>query len=207
MHSPSLLAQPLLINEAEVTPLSATDTPPIKEDALVIPELIDTESESVLSILDQPQSYISSEVFQLSKNIDEFFSNEKVMYETNRSYIRINGDAIYTEGGDTGFAGNVKIKIALPNTQKKLKLVIESDPNETREDIDQEQQESPLEAVQDKTYFAGLESTGREFRSWKLRPGIGLKIHSGLRLLLRYRASRNYYINEDWRAYLSETLY
>ena len=208
MHSPSLLAEEAsLINKTKLTPQPATATPTADEDESLIPESTNIDTDAALSLLDQPQAYVSSGVSNLTKSIDEFFSNEKVLYETSGSYIRINGDAIYNEGGDSGFAGNVKIKIALPNTQKKLKLVIESDPNETREDIDQEQQPTPLEAVQDKTYFAGLESSGKEVRNWKLRPGIGLKLNSGLDILLRYRASRNVDISKNWRAYLSETIY
>ncbi len=156
--------------------------------------------------MDKPQQYISSGINSFTTGIDEFFSDEKIEYETNGSYIRLTGDMIFSEGGSIGFTGSTKGKIELPNTQRRLKLVFESDPNEQRDDLERKLNSNPVDAAQDKSYFAGIEGLWGEYKYWKFRPGIGLKVNSELEFFARLRANRLYHINENWQAYLRNTL-
>ena len=187
------------------TVIESVETPGSKSATSIESPLIDTKA--LFSLLDEPQKYVSSGVNSFTKGVDEFFSDEKVLYETSGSYIRLTGDTVLSEGGDFGFVGDVRLKIALPNTQHKLKLVFETDPNEGREDFERQLEDNPVDAAQDKSYFAGLEAIWGEFRHWRVRPGIGLKLNSGLDYFLRVRANRLYAISEKWHAYLSDTLY
>ena len=184
-----------LVNHIEVKPheLPAV-TPPDKIEA-------------IFSVLDQPQQYISSGINGFTKSIDEFFSDEKVLYEKNGSYIRMTGDMVFSEGENPGFTGEVKGKIELPNTQKKLRVVFESNPTENREELGQPLDTNPVEAAQDKSYFAGLEALWGEFKYWKFRTAAGIKLSSTLTTYVRMRANRDYEISELWRAYFGNTLY
>ena len=166
-----------------------------------------TETESLFNLLDAPQLYLSSGINGLTTGIDEFFSDEKILYESTGSYVRISGDAVLTNGGAPGFVGDVKARFLLPNTQKKMKLVFESDPSEGREDLERQLEGDPLAAAQEKTYFAGLEAVWGEFKNWQVRQGIGVRLRTQLDFFVRVRADRLYKISKTWRAYLSETLY
>jgi len=164
-------------------------------------------SEAVLSLLDQPQKFISSNLHGMTKSLDEFFSDEKAEYESNGSYIRMTGDMVFSKLENPGFAGDIKGRIELPNTQKKLKLVFESDPAEAREELERPIDNNPLDAAQDKSYFAGIERLWGEFSHWKFRSSLGLKLSSRLDSFVRLRANRDYDISEKWNAYLRNTLY
>ena len=186
----------------------------IQIESILSPVPVDTEpnrpvseDESIISLLDGPQQLISSGFDSFIKGVDEFFSDEKVEYESNKSFIRLTADIVFSEGGELGFGGSSKAKIDLPNTKRKWKLVFQSDPTEEREDIGNSPEDTPLEAAEDKSYFAGVEGFWDEFRDWKLRSSIGLKLNSSLELFIRFRANRDYQLSENWHAYLRNTLY
>jgi len=200
--------------QSKLTPVESTDNRTVIEASKILdgkttrsPDAPLIDVEALFSVLDEPQRYLSSGINGLTKGMDEFFSDEKVLYESSGSYIRLTGDTVLSEGGELGFVGDIKVRVALPNTRKKLKLVFETDPSEGREDLDQQLEDTPVEAAQDKSYFAGLEALWGEFKYWRFRPGIGLKLNSGLDYFLRVRANRLYKISDKWRAYLSDTVY
>lgn len=169
-------------------------------------ESLPEENDTFFSMIDKPQQYISSGINGFSRGIDEFFSDEKVEYEINESYLRLTGDMIISEGGNTGFESGVKGKIELPNTKRKLKLVFESDHNEERENPGQKQEDNSVATAQDKSFFGGIEGL-KEFKYWKIRPGIGLKLGSERDIFARIIANRLYKISEKWQAYLRNSLY
>jgi len=180
-------------------PQDSQRTPPAK------PSIIDIDP--LFSLLDQPQQYISTGISDFTKRIDEFFSDEKIQYESNGSFLRLTGDMVLSKTEQPGFAGDLKGKIELPNTRRRLKLVFESDPAEAREELERTLDNNPLEAAQDKSYFAGIEGLWGEFKYWKFRPSVGLKINSTLDTFIRFRANRRYQISEKWLGYLKNTLY
>lgn len=203
------------------TPLVAAVEPPA-EDHESVSELPgtahDTQTDSStdpsikqttlpFSVLDRPQGYVASSINFLTRNMDEFFSNKTAVYESTGSYIRLTGDTVFTEGGEIGYISDAKARIALPNTQEKLRLVVESDPAESRDDIDRPLEDNPLDAAEERSYFAGLETLLGEFEYWRFRPGIGLKLSSGLDYFWRIRASRLFILGETWQAKLTDTLY
>lgn len=162
---------------------------------------------NLLSLLDSPQQYISSGIDSFTKGVDEFFSDEKVEYDSNKSFIRLTGDIIFSEGGELGFDSNSRARIDLPNTKRKWKLVFQSDPTEEHEDIVQNPENNPIDAAEDKSYFAGVETLWDEFDYWKFRSSLGLKLTSTLELFVRFRANRDYRVSENWQAYFRNTLY
>lgn len=165
------------------------------------------ELEHIFNALDKPQQYLSSGVIGLTKRMDEFFSDEEALYETNDSYIRMTGDMVLIESENPGFVGDLKAKIELPNTQNKLKFIFESDTSDDREELERQLDENPVDAAQDKSFFAGIEGLLGEFKYWKFRPSLGVKLSSSLDTFVRFRANRPYEISEKWRAYFRNTLY
>ena len=167
--------------------------------------LNDRKEEPFFSFLDEPQRTISKGFAGMTRAIDEFFANENVSYESSGSFIRITIDSVLSEGGNISTTNDFKIRLRLPVTEKKLKLVFESDPEELRNEIDRIK-DTPTDD-KDKSYFAGLQAElGREDK-WRLKPSLGIKLHSPLEYLLRLRGYRNYKLSDKWSLNLSETLY
>ena len=183
----------------------ASASPDSQKDS--VSESPDIETKPFFSILDRPQGYVASSINFLTRNMDEFFSNENALYESTGSYIRLTADTVLSEGGEVGYIGDARARVALPNTQKKLRLVVESDPAESRDDLDRPLEENPLDAAEEKSYFAGLETLFGEFENWRFRPGIGLKLSSGVDHFWRIRASRTFALGESWQSYFTNTLY
>lgn len=189
---------------------SSDSTATSEEDCLdPFPENYSIEeppAKAFFSFLDTSQRTISSGVKGLAQGIDEFFANEKVYYESTGSYIRLTADTIWEEGGNIGYAGDIRIKLRLPRTQKKLKFTFESDPDEKRDGIERTTDTKPRDAAKEKSYFAGIQADLGKKEKWQIKPSIGVKIRSPLDVYLRLRVNRTYnFIN--WKMYLAETLY
>lgn len=164
------------------------------------------KNNNYFSILDTPHHSVSSGFESLARSIDAFFANEKGYYESTGSYLQLTADMLWEEAGRINYTGHVRVKLELPNTKTKLKLIIESDPDEGKSDIDRTL-EGPLGKASDqKSYFAGAEAElGRE-DAWQIRPAIGVKVRSPLDIYARIRINRTYKY-EIWSLHLNETLF
>jgi hypothetical protein len=145
---------------------------------------------SFFSFLDKPQKAISSRFETFVRRTDEFFANEKVFYDTTGSYIKLTGEVTYFEAGVRGYYNDFKIKARLPVTEKKVSLLLESNPGEEEEEIEKALQETPREAVQEVDYFAGVQTTLGEKRTWEIKPSLGVKLGDPIDYYTRLRITR-----------------
>ncbi|VAW93842.1 hypothetical protein MNBD_GAMMA23-757 [hydrothermal vent metagenome] len=163
-----------------------------------------SSEELFFSFLDTPHQVISSGVEIFAKSLDEFFSEDKVFYDASGTYLRLRADAVRDENGDINYTGDVRLKLRLPNTKKKLKFTIESDADKRRDNTSAQTESTPRQAVKEKDYFAGFQiSLGKE-KSWQFKPSIGLRLNSGVELYTRLRLKRRYKF-EKWSIHLDET--
>ncbi len=162
--------------------------------------------EDFLSFLDAPQKYISSGVEALASTLDEFFSNDKVFYESSGTYLRLRGDMIRDENGELQYTGDIRFKLRLPNTKKKIKLTFESDADERRDNNAGQSENIPANAAKNNDYFAGLQATLGKKHAWQFKPSIGLRLGSTVEPYFRLRARRRYML-EKWSIHWAETAY
>ena len=162
--------------------------------------------EPFFSFLDTPQDVISSGVESFARSIDEFFSDDKVFYETSGTYLRINVDTLLNEAGEREYQGDIKLKLKLPLTKNKLKLTVESDPNSRPDEITTGGEDTPVAVIEEKSYFTGVQTTLGDNDSWQFKPSIGLRLSSPVELYTRFRFKRKYQFDK-WSLYLHETPY
>ena len=162
--------------------------------------------EPFFSFLDTPQDIISSGVETFARSIDEFFSDDKVFYETSGTYLRINADMLLNEVGEREYQGDIKLKLKLPLTKNKLKLTFESDPNSRPDEITTVGENTPVAAIEEKSYFTGVQATLGDNDRWQFKPSIGLRLSSPVELYTRLRFKRKYQFKK-WSLYLHETPY
>lgn len=148
------------------------------------------EKKDFFSFLDKPQKVISSGVERFAKATDEFFADEKVFYETSGSYMKLTAEVNFLEGGEKAYYTDLKLKIKLPVTEKKASLLIESNPAEEEEEIEKALQNTPREAVSDKDYFAGVQTTIGEKQTWQFKPSGGIKLGAPLDYYARFRLTK-----------------
>jgi len=175
-------------------------TEPLPEEKIEI-----IEKEPFFTFLDQPQQTISSRFKSFVKGTDEFFANEKVFYETTGSYIKLTGEFVQLERGEQGYYSDLKVKLKLPLTQKNLSLLVESNPAGENE-LDKALEPTPQKALEEKDYFAGLQTTIGDEKKWQLKPSVGVKLSDPIDYYARFRLVRDIPL-DDGMFKFNETLY
>lgn len=169
-------------------------------------DMQEEDKSSFFSFLDGPQKAISSGVETFARNIDEFFSNDNVFYESSGTYLRLTADMILEEDGQQGYQGDIKLKLRLPHTRQKLKLTFESDAGVRADELSGEPENTPIDVVEEKDYFAGIQATLGRKDEWQFKPSIGLRLGSNVEPYIRFRAQREYHL-DDWSIRWNETPY
>ena len=199
--SPSLTTQKVATENLNIDAFDESE-----EDISENNPLIDESKAPFFSFLDNPQRIISSGVEAFAKSIDEFFSDDKAFYEASGTYLRIQADTIVNESGVIGYKGDVKLKLRIPNTKKKLKFTLESDVNDRPDELTSQPENTPIAAIEEKDYFAGLQATLGRKEEWRFSPSIGLRLGSNIETYFKFRAKRRYEFNK-WSILWHETPY
>ncbi len=156
-----------------------------------------------LSLLDKTHAGISRRLSAAVHRADRFFATENVFEETNASYARIPMDLILEEDEDATFKVRIKGKLSLPHTQRRLRLLIESDITEPL--ADEQFAATPPEAVSDIDYFLSLETQLKKTGRWKIRPATGIEFSLPPDLFVRLRAIRYFAVTRKWLGRFSTT--
>ena len=135
------------------------------------------------------------------RGIDNFFAGEDALTDTNKSYARLELGTRFTEG--LGFIddSSVKFKLNLPATQKRLRVIIESESEED-ETLEEANRSSVLASrdTTDTSISAALRFISSEADLWKSRFDIGIKAKIPPDPFARYSAKRRWALNEAWSA-------
>lgn len=158
------------------------------------------------SFLDTPQKTISSGLESMARSIDEFFANEKVFYESSGSNVRYSIDTLFEEGGRITTVGKLDVSLRLPQTEKKLKLVLESDPVEKQSTLERATAVPPAGQTTEQNYYAGLQSEFGKANKWRFKPSVGLKLHFPIEYYVRLRSFRDFNFSK-WNLHLTESIY
>lgn len=149
--------------------------------------------------LDVAQSYLSRNIESLSRSIDAFFGDDRIYEEESGTYLQFRGSTIYREDGAVDFDSQFRGRIDLPNLEKKLALIIESDADST---IAQNNiaagQPKVLDSLDERQASASLQYIVKELKDWNVRllPGIRLTWPPDTLLKLRLRNQQK--LDENW---------
>lgn len=160
----------------------------------------------IFAFLDAPQRTLSKGLAGMAKYMDEFFAEERVYYDRTGSYVRLTLDSVLSEGTGASYKADTRIKLKLPQAERKLSLTFESDPDEQRDALDRTLEDSPREAASGRTYYGGIEATLGNEEKWQFKPGIGVKFSKPIDLYLRLRMYRSYRWDK-WLFRPSQTFY
>ena len=200
-------SSPYFIEQEVIDEYLDTDSASEKEEDNIESDLLEHKAvEPFFSFLDTPHEYVSSGVETFAKNIDEFFSDDKIFYATSGTYLRLRADTIFNEGGERTYQGDIKLKLILPRTKKKLKLTFESDINERSDDNTAQGEDTPIAVIEEKDYFAGIQATLGKENAWQFKPSIGLRLSSPIEPYFKLRIKRKYAFSQ-WSIHFHETPY
>jgi hypothetical protein len=133
--------------------------------------------------------------------IDRFFATEQYLADTTDSFVRLRPEIELDSDDklDTDFKVNAKLD--LPGTKRRLRLLVESDPNALNQDAGVN--------VDDGSGGDGSVALERESKrrpeQWRVRPAVGIKSSMPPDPFVRLRATRYYQPGEAWLARLQGT--
>lgn len=169
----------------------------------------ETPVEAVLQVADAPRDYLSDKFVSFVNHVDQFFGDERNFQESNDSVLQLDFTRVYGYGGEDKVVLSGRAKIHLPVTEKKLHLLIESDPDQnTSADANRIRPTQPGASTKPKNYGAGVRYEKTEEERWHYSTDVGLQFQ-GIRTapFTRARVSYTIPLQDDWRMKAVETLF
>ena len=135
-----------------------------------------------------------------ARNIDGFFGTIDSDSVDNESYLRLSTDFDWAESEEFDIDPGIRFKLDVPTTEERLRLIIESDPEESRGTLEEQGAErlrNDTDGLGDTV--AGLSRRGsRDKREgWQTRVGAGVKLHWPVNPYLRYSAERLWQLGDS----------
>ena len=163
-------------------------------------------------LLDQPHDFLSRRVEEYSRKLDNFFSDPNRAYDSTGSTLQIRGHVKFFEGGLTEGKSDVRANVTLPNTEDRLKLVVQrgleaGTQTAAERDIKNATGSSQVTAPaapQDNNYYLGLKAMAAEVFGVTLSAEAGAKFGRPVDPYVRLRAFRDFVFSQ-WAIRASET--
>lgn len=157
--------------------------------------------------IDAPRDYLSGKFVSFVTGIDRFFGDERNYQESNKSLFQMAITRVWGYGGNGKFVLSGRAKMDLPSIEKRLRVVVESNPDKN---ITGEQTPGqaaiPDKVVAPSSYAVGarLEKSGEDV--WHFSTDAGLKVQSGLTPYARTRVSYSVPLDQ-WRLKVMESVF
>jgi len=156
---------------------------------------------SLLEPLDGTRNAVSHQVTEFANWLDNFFGDDRIYDESQNSRLKLNLLQINEEGYQPRFETRLQGKLTLPNTQKRLKILFESDPEENA-DADT----TVVEAVEAQEQSLGLRYIQLSTDWLRANTDVGVRLRSGLDTFVRFRL-RGLFALGHWNLRATETLF
>lgn len=142
---------------------------------------------------------ISSGVAGMATGIDRFFAGDSALQKRNKSYARIRAGMILEEGNGLSDVSDLKFRLSLPATQKKLRLVIENDSDDD-DSLEENNRPSTVSETSDDDdrFSAALQLISSEADLWDTKAEAGLRASAPIDAFVRHTARRRWEISGPW---------
>lgn len=143
--------------------------------------------------------------------MDRFFGNDRNYQETNKSVVQLDLTRATGYDGDHKLDLSVRANLNLPNTEKKLHLLIESNPDQNISGEPTTNQNTAINHQVSGPQSYGLalryEAAKKELKTYNISTDAGLKFH-GIRINPFMRARSSYSIPfATWRMKAAQSVY
>lgn len=158
--------------------------------------------------LDSSRDYLSGEFVDFVSYIDRFFGSDRNYQDANDSVMQVDIMRVSGYGGDRSFVWSARANVHLPIAEKKLHLLLETDPDKNAT-VDPRQTLSPplAQPSTPQSYAAALRFEEAAAEKWHFNLDGGLKF-AGLNTAPFARTGAVLAVPLDlWRVRFSETAY
>lgn len=134
-----------------------------------------------------------------SRRIDGFFGTNDYMQTKNESYLRFGQEIDWMEGDGTRGDTSLRYRIDLPTSEERLRLVIESDPEESQGTLEEQGSGRLANDQRDRRSSTlgldWLESRDKS-ENWSNRVGAGIRLRLPLDPYVRFTSERLWQLGE-----------
>jgi len=146
----------------------------IKDDNQSLTHLLETD---VLGQVDTSRDYISGHFVDFAASVDRFFGDERNYQESNQSVLQLDITRVVGRGAERRFVLSGRAKVHLPNTEKRLHLVLESNPDKNVSGEDSQTKSTPVDQVAaPESYAAAARIENTEKKFWHLSADAGIQL-------------------------------
>ena len=142
---------------------------------------------------------ISAGIESMAIGVDRFFAGNAALEDENKSFVRVRAGTEFSEGDGFGSIWDYKIRLSLPATQKKYRLVIE---NAAEDDESLEEKNRPSTVSEDTKEqtqcSAALQYVSREADRWDTKAELGIRATIPPDPFLRHTAKRRWDLEGPW---------
>jgi hypothetical protein len=165
-------------------------------------------AENVMNMMDRPRDYLSRKLVGFVTNVDSFFGDERHYQETNDSVFQLDTTRVMGYGGEHRVVVSARANVHLPIAEKKLHLVLETNPDRNAvADPKQVQPQTLNEPTTPDSFGAALRLIREEADRWHIHADGGLKFR-GLHTTPFVRSRASFTIPlEQWRVKMAETAF
>lgn len=147
-------------------------------------------SGNALAVMDDTRNYVSQGFVDMVNGLDKFFGSERNFQESNDSVLQLDLTHVTGYGGTRQLQLVGRAKVHLPNTERRLHLLIESDPEKNLTTDVRPGQVTPTQNTQaPSSYAAAVRYEQPQDNRWKFSVDGGIKFQGlNSRLFARTRA-------------------
>lgn len=171
---------------------TALNPPALADEDSDLPEWAEEHVEPI-------RAQVGSWVDNTSRNIDAFFGGGDTATIQNDSYLRLGQELDWMEGDGTSGDISLRYRIDLPLTEERLRLVIESDPEESQGTLADQGSGRLYNDQRDRsTSTFGLDWLERRDKreTWSNRIGAGVRLRMPLDPYVRFTSERLWGLGE-----------
>jgi hypothetical protein len=150
----------------------------------------------------------SREYVSLASHMDSYFSGEPYVNMQNKSNVLLELKNTQYAAGQHASDVNIRARLRLPNTQKKVNVIFTTDAKEEKTLQDRVQGEASGERLQNDHPLAGLEYVPDiTKRKWEqsFAGGIRLNMHSVF--FTRYKFNKEWQLVDEWKSYFDQSFW
>jgi hypothetical protein len=165
----------------------------------------------ILSSIDAQRDYLSGRIVGFATDMDHFFGNDRNYQESNKSVVQLDIARATGYGGDRKLVLSARANLNLPSTEKKLHLLIESNPdqNTSGEPVTNQNIAINNQVSEPQSYGLALryEKAKEELKAKHISADAGLKFQ-GIHINPFMRARSSYSVSSDtWRMKAAQSVY
>lgn len=162
---------------------------------------------TALDWLKNKRNYWGKLVGDTGHRLDAFFANTSAINHSNDSYVKIALKGEQKSGERSYLRPQFKFRLDLPALKERLKLVIESETEETQS-LEETNRERTLDKNQRTEGAVGaLQIQSKPSHRWNASTSVGIDFQIPLDPFWRSKANYVWTINDLWRFELRESLY